>query len=545
MTRTQRWTLVAATIGSGIVFLDGTIVNLALKAIGELPTTFLGVLEGQAYIVAGYLAVLSALLILSGALADYYGRRKIFAIGLTGFGISSLLCGIAPEPRADRRCSGSSRARPARCSCPGSLSIITATFEGPARARAFGTWAAATSGAGPVRPADRRAARRPPLVAGRLPDQRPARRDRAVGDDPPHAGVARRDRDGRLRLARRESSARSRSAAWRSARLAARRQNWQDTLAWASLIVGAVALVIFPFLMRRPHPLVPLSLFRIREFAVINLSTFLIYAALYVDAVLHRGAAPGDARLHGDGRGAGRACRAGSCSFVLSSRVGAAAGPDRAEAVPRRSGRCSWPRACCGGPGSRRPRSRGWRRSTTSRRSSRRRRCSSTCSRRSITVRARDRARRRAADEHADELHPDPQRGARLGDQQRAVAGRPAAHRGACCSSSSRRRSTRASARRSRASTPTTRRSARRSRRSTSRPTDVPPEQAEAAEGRVGRGVPRRVARRGRCSSSAAPSRTSSGCAARAPGGEPTATDPPPTSPRRRPPDAGRSRASP
>src|SRR4029079_5671189 len=97
MTRTQRWTLIAAIIGSGGVFLDGTIVNPPLRAICKLPTTFLGVLEGQAYIVAGYLAVLSALLILSGALADFYGRRRIFAIGLTGFGVSSLLCGIAPN----------------------------------------------------------------------------------------------------------------------------------------------------------------------------------------------------------------------------------------------------------------------------------------------------------------------------------------------------------------------------------------------------------------------------------------------------------------
>ena len=130
MTRTQRWTLVAAIIGSGIVFLDGTIVNLALKAIGQLPTTFLGVLEGQAYIVSGYLAVLAALLILSGALADYYGRRKIFAIGLAGFGVTSLLCGIAPTLELIvlfRLVQGAAGA----LLVPGSLSIITATFEGP------------------------------------------------------------------------------------------------------------------------------------------------------------------------------------------------------------------------------------------------------------------------------------------------------------------------------------------------------------------------------------------------------------------------------
>src|SRR5919205_2395357 len=144
MTRTKRWTLVAAIIGSGIVFLDGTIVTLALPKIGQLPTSVLGVLEGQLYVQVGYLAVLSALLILAGALGDYYGRRKVFAIGLAGFGVSSLLCGIAPSLELIvlfRVLQGASGA----LLVPGSLSIITNTFEGAARSRAFGTWAAATS----------------------------------------------------------------------------------------------------------------------------------------------------------------------------------------------------------------------------------------------------------------------------------------------------------------------------------------------------------------------------------------------------------------
>ena len=77
MTLRQRWTLVATIIGSGIVFLDGTIVNVALPRIGrDLPASFIGVLEGQTYIVSGYLAVLAALLILAGALSDHYGRRR-------------------------------------------------------------------------------------------------------------------------------------------------------------------------------------------------------------------------------------------------------------------------------------------------------------------------------------------------------------------------------------------------------------------------------------------------------------------------------------
>jgi len=92
MTRAQRWTLLAAIVASGIVFLDSTVVNLALKRIGqELPTTTsLGVLEAQEYVGSGYLAVLAALLIIAGALADRYGRRRIFTIGLASFGVVSV-----------------------------------------------------------------------------------------------------------------------------------------------------------------------------------------------------------------------------------------------------------------------------------------------------------------------------------------------------------------------------------------------------------------------------------------------------------------------
>jgi EmrB/QacA subfamily drug resistance transporter len=280
VTRTERWTLVAAILGSGIVFLDGTIVNLALPSIGRLPSSFLGVLEGQAYVVAGYLAVLSALLILAGALADFYGRRRIFAIGLGGFGISSLLCGIAPNLELIvlfRVLQGASGA----LLVPGSLSIITATFDGPARSRAFGTWAASTSGLALfgqplggllVDSFSWRAAFliNVPLVAialwatiRHMPESRDSQADGkfdwlgalvgaiAIG------GLA----FGATRGQQRE---------------------WQDSLAWVSLAVGAVALIVFPILMvRRAHSLVPIELFRVREFAVINVSTFLIYGALY------------------------------------------------------------------------------------------------------------------------------------------------------------------------------------------------------------------------------------------------------------------------
>src|SRR3989442_9205430 len=125
MTLRQRWTMVAAILGSGIVFLDGTVVNVALKKIGEdLPASIVGVLEGQTYVTSGYLATLAALLILAGALADFYGRRCVFMIGLAGFGFTSVLCGIAPNLEllvVFRILQGAAGA----LLVPGSLSIIT------------------------------------------------------------------------------------------------------------------------------------------------------------------------------------------------------------------------------------------------------------------------------------------------------------------------------------------------------------------------------------------------------------------------------------
>ena len=141
----RNWILLAVVLGSAIVFLDGTVVNVALPKIGkELPATFVGVLEGQTYVNSGYLAVLSALLILAGALSDYYGRRRMFILGLSGFGVTSVLCGIAPTMELlilFRLAQGASGA----LLVPGALSIITSNFEGAERGRAFGVWAAASS----------------------------------------------------------------------------------------------------------------------------------------------------------------------------------------------------------------------------------------------------------------------------------------------------------------------------------------------------------------------------------------------------------------
>jgi MFS family permease len=144
--------LLAAVLGSGVVFLDGTIVNVALETIGqELPASVLGRLEGLTYVTSGYLAVLAALLILAGALADRYGRRRVFAIGLAGFGVTSVACALAPTLElliVARLAQGATGA----LLVPGALALITANYEGEARGRAIGLWAAATSALTVLRP---------------------------------------------------------------------------------------------------------------------------------------------------------------------------------------------------------------------------------------------------------------------------------------------------------------------------------------------------------------------------------------------------------
>jgi EmrB/QacA subfamily drug resistance transporter len=275
--------MVAVILGSSIVFLDGTIVNQALPRIGrELPATLVGTLEGQTYVTSGYLATLAALLILAGALADYYGRRRIFAIGLVGFGATSVLCGVAPTLEllvVFRVLQGVSGA----LLVPGSIAIITALFDGPARSRAFGIWAAGTSAATLLAP----------FVGGTIVDNVGWRVAFLINIPlivPALWATL------RYMPETRDENATGRFD-WLGALVAVlavggisfgsirgQEKQWNDAVAFIALGVGLVSLVAFPILMaRRGNPLVPLALFRIRRFAIINLSTLLIYAALYVN----------------------------------------------------------------------------------------------------------------------------------------------------------------------------------------------------------------------------------------------------------------------
>ncbi len=94
MSRPQRLTLVATILASTVVFLDATVVNVALPAMQR----DLGMgLAGQQWVVEAYLLALVSLMLVGGSLGDHFGRRRIFSIGLAGFGVTSVLCALAPS----------------------------------------------------------------------------------------------------------------------------------------------------------------------------------------------------------------------------------------------------------------------------------------------------------------------------------------------------------------------------------------------------------------------------------------------------------------
>jgi EmrB/QacA subfamily drug resistance transporter len=269
-------------LGASIVFLDSTIVNIALPRIAQdLPTLGLSQLEAQSYIYSGYLLTLSALLILAGALSDHYGRRKMFDIGMVSFGMTSILCTFSPNAEfliISRLLQGVSGA----LLIPGSLALIRHAYQGKGEGRAFGIWSAASAATTVLGP----------FVGGFLIDNFSWRAIFLLNI--PLILTA-------LIISKRyvEESTnheRFRGFDWLGAATAAlalggltfgvifgQERNWQDYRYIPILLIGTSALIAFPLLMKcRQHPLVPLSLFKLRNFSVINLSTLLIYGSLYV-----------------------------------------------------------------------------------------------------------------------------------------------------------------------------------------------------------------------------------------------------------------------
>ena len=135
-TRAGRWVVAATVLGSGIAFLDGTVVTVALPAIDR---DLEAGISGLQWTVDAYLLTLSAFLLLGGSLGDLFGRRRMFVYGLGGFALTSLLCAVAPNIGtlvAARALQGLAAA----LLVPGSLAIISTTFASGDAGKAIGAW---------------------------------------------------------------------------------------------------------------------------------------------------------------------------------------------------------------------------------------------------------------------------------------------------------------------------------------------------------------------------------------------------------------------
>src|SRR5439155_11669004 len=137
----RRWTLAATILGSSMVFIDGTVVNVALPA---LQTNLNATVTDVQWVIEAYTLFLAALLLLGGSLGDHFGRKRIYPIGVAVFALASIWCGLAPSiqqliiARAAQGVGGA-------LLVPGSLAIISATFSEKDRGEAIGTWSGATA----------------------------------------------------------------------------------------------------------------------------------------------------------------------------------------------------------------------------------------------------------------------------------------------------------------------------------------------------------------------------------------------------------------
>lgn len=271
-----RWVLVATVLGSGMAFLDGTVVNVALPAIGS---DFHAGLSGLQWTLDAYLLTLGALLLLGGALGDRYGRRRLFEVGLVAFSVASALCGLAPTLGlliAARALQGMGGA----LLVPGSLALLSASFDPVDRGRAVGAWsglAGAFSAIGP-------------FFGGWLVDAVSWRlvflinlpvavlTIWVVRAHVPESRDVTAVAGGRLDLA--GAAAATVGLAGVVFALIQGTAEGASPLVVAAALVGTAALVAFPFIERgRPEPLVPLDLFRSRQFSGANATTLAVYGA--------------------------------------------------------------------------------------------------------------------------------------------------------------------------------------------------------------------------------------------------------------------------
>jgi EmrB/QacA subfamily drug resistance transporter len=270
-----RWVLTVAVLGSGLAFIDGTVVNVALPDIGRSLDASTSALQ---WILNGYLLTLASLILLGGSLGDRYGRRRIFMLGVGLFTAASLLCAIAPNAEllvVARLLQGVGGA----LLTPGSLAMIESSFRPADRARAIGAW----SGLGGV------AAALGPLLGGYLVG---AVSWRAIFLINLPLGIFVVAMATRHVPETRDPTARGpldlRGVVLAALGLAGTTYALIEASGPASSLViavtgigGVVALVAFLLAERRiPNPMVPLATFSSRQFSAANLVTFVVYAAL-------------------------------------------------------------------------------------------------------------------------------------------------------------------------------------------------------------------------------------------------------------------------
>jgi EmrB/QacA subfamily drug resistance transporter len=270
-----RWVLAVAVMGSGMVFLDGTVVNVALPKIGRDLGASVSALQ---WILNGYLLTLAALILLGGSLGDRYGRRRTFVSGASLFTLASLLCAIAPSSQLlvlARLLQGIGGA----LLTPGSLAMIEASFRPDDRARAIGAW----SGLGGV------AAAIGPLVGGYLVGAVSWRAiflinlplgvfvvvlaSRHVPETHDPTTTGRLDILGAVLAGL--------GLAGTTYALIEAPAKGSSPLVLLGGIGGVLALIAFLLRERRTRsPMMPLDIFRSRQFSAANLVTFVVYAAL-------------------------------------------------------------------------------------------------------------------------------------------------------------------------------------------------------------------------------------------------------------------------
>jgi EmrB/QacA subfamily drug resistance transporter len=275
MNKTHKLALVIAVLASFVAFLDTSVVNVALPAISrELG----GGLATQQWVVDAYLITLGAFILVAGSLSDIFGRKRVLVAGTLGFGVTSLLCAVAPTAAALIIARGLQGVAGALL-VPSSLALIMSVFSGEEQGKAIGRWTAWTGIAFIVGP----------LVGGALVDTASWRYIFAINVLPVAIvlWLARR-----LELPQRQTA--SRRIDVPGALLCAlglglpvyalieqARYGWNSPLIYLPLVFGLGALGVFLWHEKRTaSPMLPLGIFASRNFAVGNLATAAVYGGL-------------------------------------------------------------------------------------------------------------------------------------------------------------------------------------------------------------------------------------------------------------------------